>query len=117
VVSPVFSPDGSRVLFGTGKTIEVWSIDREKRVALLSVGGNVGTLALSPDGKIIAVARGQLERDKSIYLYDSATGQLLNTLKGHTQPVTSLAFSPDGHYLASGSWDGTLRLWEILSDN
>ena len=37
------------------------------------------------------------------------------TLKGHTRGVNSLAFAPDGRTLASGSWDGTVRLWEVLT--
>jgi WD40 repeat protein len=35
------------------------------------------------------------------------------TLAGHTKDVTALAFSPDGHTLASGSQDHTVRLWEV----
>jgi WD40 repeat protein/serine/threonine protein kinase len=40
---------------------------------------------------------------------------LHRTLIGHTERVTSVAFSPDGKHLASGSWDETLRLWSVES--
>jgi serine/threonine protein kinase len=38
---------------------------------------------------------------------------LAQTLTGHSSSVASVAFSPDGKVLASGSWDGTTKLWEV----
>jgi|JI61114DRNA_FD_contig_31_4026002_length_3364_multi_4_in_0_out_0_3 WD40 repeat protein len=48
---------------------------------------------------------------ESFYPTIVQTGELLDTLKGHTSEITSLAFSPDGKQLASGSWDRSVRLW------
>jgi len=42
-------------------------------------------------------------------------GQLVRTLEGHTDWVNSVSFSPDGRLLASGSWDKTIKLWEVAT--
>jgi WD40 repeat protein len=49
--------------------------------------------------------------DKTIRLWDVATGRCLEVLEGHARPVYAIAFSSDGHWLASGSEDQTVKLW------
>jgi len=48
-----------------------------------------------------------------VRLWRAADGALLRTLEGHTAGVWSVAFSPGGETLASGSWDNTVRLWGV----
>jgi len=49
----------------------------------------------------------------TIKLWDAETGRELRTLSGHASCVNSLAFAPSGLTLASGSCDGTVRLWGV----
>ena len=54
--------------------------------------------------------------DRTVKLWDAATGQELLTLKGHSRSVESVAFSPDGKQLATGSNDGIVRLWDVATE-
>jgi WD40 repeat protein len=67
-----------------------------------------GPMALSPDGELLAWA---LE-DYTIQLMRIGDGELLNTLEGHTGPVTKLRFSPTGDRLFSASVDTWVRIWD-----
>jgi WD40 repeat protein len=74
-------------------------------------------ISFSTDGNVLATARD----DKTVRLWDAATGKPLHTLKSHTLPVGALAFSPDGKLLASAGSEDTrpgdfeLKLWDTKS--
>jgi RNA polymerase sigma factor (sigma-70 family) len=70
------------------------------------------TIALSPDGTRLAAAFENDWESLSVHLWDLTTGQKI-ALTGHRAPVTQLAFSPDGHRLASGSGDTTVLIWDV----
>ena len=70
--------------------------------------GWITDMAFSPDGSQLAVAC-----SIGIWLYNINTGTEDAFLKGHSELVTSVAYSPDGKTLASGSSDWTIRLWDV----
>jgi hypothetical protein len=69
------------------------------------------TVAFSPGGKTLASA-GQ---DRTILLWDVATGNEVRRLQGHLDWIVGLTFTPDGKTLLSASWDGTVRRWDVAT--
>ncbi|KAE8446724.1 hypothetical protein EG329_011768 [Mollisiaceae sp. DMI_Dod_QoI] len=66
-------------------------------------------------GALLQTLKGHTGPDRTVRLWDTATGALLQTLKGHTDPVSSTAFSPDGTQVVFGSRDRTVRLWDTAT--
>jgi WD40 repeat protein len=73
-------------------------------------------VAFSPDsgGRWVASAG----EDSTVKVWDSHTGTLARSFRGHIGLVSSVAFSPDGRRLFSGSRDKTVKVWDVsqLSD-
>ncbi|MEU9126329.1 hypothetical protein AB0C96_42130 [Streptomyces sp. NPDC048506] len=100
VWSVAFSPDG-RTLVSVGGSTLFWDVTdpaHPKRVSVIA--GGAYQAAFSPEGRVFA------NSDRLLDLRDLSRGT-------HDDVVTSLAFAPGGHVLASGSWDGTARLWQV----
>ena len=68
-------------------------------------------VSFSPDGTRIASGSG----DKTVKVWDAATGEVVQTLQGHSRLVTAVAFSPDGARLASGSFDERVKVWDAAT--
>ena len=81
------------------------------RTTLKGHTDSVYAVAYSRDGKTLASG----SKDKSIKLWDAATGAERLALKGHGERLRALAFSPDDKTLASGSDDTTIRLWNVAT--
>lgn len=52
----------------------------------------------------------------SIQLRNGVDGDVVKVFEGHTKWINSLSFSPDGKLLLSTSGDGSIRIWEVLTD-
>ncbi|CAG8436665.1 6377_t:CDS:10 [Ambispora gerdemannii] len=68
-------------------------------------------LAVDPSGEIVCA--GSMNTFE-IFVWSVQTGKLLDILSGHEGSISSLAFSPTGILLASGSWDCTVRTWDVF---
>jgi len=106
-------PDG-RFFFAIDTTgvIRIWNAQNGQ--LLRTTAGplpRIRNAVLSPGGKHLAVS---VERDYFVHLYDCVMGGERH-LAGHLDFVSGLAFSPDGGTLATGSMDGTIRLWDVAS--
>ena len=108
---------------GLDRALRLWDM-RTRQVQQLFEGYAYAT-AFSPDG--IILASGALSPDPRrllvqqadaytpVRLQDANTGKLLRELKAHKGLVYSIAFSPDGNTLASGSEDKVIHLWDTHS--
>ena len=83
----------------------------EDVVKLLLTMGSANAVAFSLEARLGASA----SSDKTVKLWDVATGTAMQTLRGHSSGVSGIAFSPDARLVASSSWDSTIRLWDIAT--
>ncbi|MGO9463319.1 MAG: WD40 repeat domain-containing protein, partial [Isosphaeraceae bacterium] len=117
-----FSPDGKLIASAGGVTVRIWDVASGKiSGAPIHHSPEVLCVRFSPDGKLLAISDGDSGRLHSeslaaeIVIFDVAARAEVLRLRGHTNSIYALAFSPDGKTLASGSMDQTVKLWDVES--
>ena len=125
ISSIAFSPDGQRIIGSSYDNI-IGMIDLKTGKSLQTLKGHsslVNSLAYSPDGNYIVSGSDKFNlRSHSnkyprwnsncvIKIWDTNTGECLKNLEGHSNSVNSVAYSPDGTKIISGSDDKTIKIW------
>lgn len=105
-----YAPDGRRLVSAsTDGDMRVWDRASGAARALRAEGHAVYALAFAPNG-VLATAG----KDRIITLWDTAGGNIVRTLEGHTADIHALVYSPSGRSLVSAGADRTLRVWDLV---
>jgi periodic tryptophan protein 2 len=98
----------------TDGTVRAWDLLRCKPFRILATPTPVqfSCLAVDPSGDVVVA--GTLDTFQ-IYVWSLQTGDLIETIEGHSGPISCLAFDPIGTRLASGSWDRSVRFWNLFA--
>jgi WD40 repeat protein len=139
--SPLKAPDsgilvtvtslvGNKLAVGRGKTVELWDIGTLQDIGsgkkpnivpktiLMPDGFSIGSLAISPDGKTLAVGKSEFGKEATVLLYNiESGGPPIHKLRENADSANSIVFSADSQRLIVGGGDGKVAFWNVDSKN
>ncbi len=114
VTALAFIPGTDRLAVGTQLGVQVWDIKTFQGVTVIENPiGPVHDVAVSPDGKLLAIGTGEPGRSGRARLIALADGSTVAEFDGHRDMVFGIAFRPDGKQLATASLDLQVKFWDL----
>ena len=98
------------------KLIVVWDAQTGRQINEIKFKSSIFSLVLSPDAKHILTGEFSGTDDShDIVVRGLSNGKIIKRFKGHKDIISALAFSPEGKFILSGSWDQNIILWDAGS--
>ncbi|MBD3673955.1 MAG: hypothetical protein HUJ26_10570 [Planctomycetaceae bacterium] len=109
VHSVVFTPDGKQIVSsGADRQLRVWNVADAKQVR--NIGGfadDIFEVVMTEDGDVFSVSA-----DKNARRHTVSNGKAIKAYSGHTDWVYALARHPETKRIATGTYDGRIRIWD-----